>query len=94
MKKTRGKKSRDTVPLTFVLLRSLSFKHETAALRTRGGKNSGLKKNQPSGFFGGFFGFFGFFFGFFCPEERVFWGFFSFTNTFGCIQTLNYNHSY
>ncbi len=34
------------------------------------------------------------FFGFFCPDERVFTVFFSFTNTFRCIQTLNYNHSY
>jgi hypothetical protein len=49
-----------------------------------------LKKTQPSGVFWVFLGFFGFF-GFFCPDERVF---FSFTNTFGCIQTLNYNHSY
>ncbi len=41
------------------------------------GKNPGLKKNQPSGFFYSFLGFLGFF-----------------KNTFRCIQTLNYNHSY
>ncbi len=34
------------------------------------------------------------FFLFFCPDERVYRAFFSFTNTFRCIQTLNYNHSY
>ncbi len=34
------------------------------------------------------------FFVFFCPDERVFRVFCSFTNTFRCIQTLNYNHSY
>jgi hypothetical protein len=34
------------------------------------------------------------FFGFFCPDERVFRVFSSFMNTFRCIQTLNYNHSY
>ncbi len=54
------------------------------------------KKTQPSGFFWvflGFLGFFGFFW-VFCPDERVVRVFFSFTNTFGCIQTLNYNHSY
>ncbi len=70
----------------------------------RVGKNPGFfKKAQPSGFFWVFLGFFGFFwvfwvfldfFGFFCPDERVFRVFFSFTNTFGCIQTLNYNDSY
>ncbi len=52
----------------------------------------GLKKKQPSGFFWVFWVFLGFFW-VFCPEERVFRVFFSFTNTFGCIQTLNYNHS-
>jgi hypothetical protein len=48
-------------------------------VRTRVGKNPGLKKNQPSGFFF-FFWVFCFFFGFlgfFCPEERVFRVFFS-----------------
>jgi hypothetical protein len=48
-----------------------------------------LKKTSPVGFLG-FFGFFGFF----CPDERVFRVFSSFMNTFRCIQTLNYNHSY
>ncbi len=70
----------------------------------RVGKNPGFfKKTQPSGFFGffwffwgflGFLGFFWVFLVFFCPDERVFRFFFSFTNTFRCIQTLNYNHSY
>jgi hypothetical protein len=43
-----------------------------------------------------FFGFFLVFrvFLYICPEERVFRVFFSFKNTFRCIQTLNYNHSY
>jgi hypothetical protein len=27
-------------------------------------------------------------------QKREFLGFFSFKNTFRCIQTLNYNHSY
>jgi hypothetical protein len=60
----------------------------------RVGKNPGLKKNSPVGFLGflGFFGLFGFLYIY--PEERVFYGFFSFKNTFRCIQTLNYNHSY
>jgi hypothetical protein len=40
-----------------------------------------------------FFLFFWFFL-YICPEERVFRGFFSFKNTFRCIHTLNYNHSY
>jgi len=55
-----------------------------------------LKKPSPVGFFGFFWVFWVFlgFFGFFGPDERVFRVFFSFTNTFGCIQTLNYNHSY
>ncbi len=34
------------------------------------------------------------FFFYICPDERVFRVFFSFKNTFRCIQTLNYNHSY
>ena len=62
----------------------------------RVGKNPGLKKKPAQWVFLGFFWVFCFFlgfFGFFCPEERVFRVFFSFTNTFGCIQTLNYNHS-
>jgi len=60
----------------------------------RVGKNPGFfKKTQPSGFVWVFLGFFGFF-GFFCPDERVFRVFFSFTNTFRCIQTLSFNHSY
>jgi hypothetical protein len=46
-----------------------------------------LKKPSPVGFFG--------FFLFFFAQTRGFLGFFSsFTNTFRCIQTLNYNHSY
>jgi hypothetical protein len=45
-----------------------------------------LIKTQPSGFFG-FLGVF--------AQNRGFLGFFfSFKNTFRCIQTLNYNHSY
>jgi len=67
---------------------------------SRVGKNQVFfKKPSPVGFFGfflvflGFLGFFGFFW-VFCPDERVFRVFFSFTNTFRCIQTLNYNHSY
>jgi hypothetical protein len=63
----------------------------------RVGKNLGFKKkSSPVGFLG-FFGFFYRFFGFFwvfCPDERVFRVFFSFTNTLRCIQILNYNHSY
>ena len=58
----------------------------------QGWKKPGLKKKPGPVFFLGFF-FFGFF-GFFCPDERVFRVFFSFTNTFRCIQTLNYNHCY
>ena len=71
------------------------------AASSRVGKNPGFfKKTQPSGFFWvflvffGFFGFFCFFLRFFCLDERVFRVFFSFTNTFRCIQTFNYNHSY
>jgi hypothetical protein len=57
-------------------------------------------------FFGGFFrffwvflGFIGFFLVFFWffyifAQKRDFLGFFSVKNTFRCIQTLNYNHSY
>ena len=61
-----------------------------------------LKKPSPVGFFGffwvflcflGFLGFFGFFW-VFLPRREGSSGFFSFTNTFRCIQTLNYNHSY
>ncbi len=68
----------------------------------RVGKNPGFLKNPAQWvflFFFGFFGFFGFFWvffgflGFFCPDEKVFRVFFSFTNTFKCIQTLNCNHS-
>ena len=65
----------------------------------QGWKKPGFfKKIQPSGFLKVFFWFFWVFwfffgfFGFFCPDERVFRAFFSFTNTFRCIQTLNYNH--
>ncbi len=70
-----------------------------------GGRNQGWKnpgfffKPSPVGFFVfflcffGFLGFFWVFLGFFCSDERVFRVFFSFTNTFRCIQTLNYNHS-
>jgi hypothetical protein len=59
---------------------------------------AGLEKtrvffNQPSGFFGFFWGFFGFFN--ICAQKRgVLRVFFGFKNTFRCIQTLNYNHSY
>ncbi len=66
----------------------------------RVGKNPGFfKKTQPSGFFWFFWGFlvffvFFWFFWAFCPDERILRVFFSFTNTFRCIQTLNYNHSY
>jgi hypothetical protein len=63
----------------------------------RVGKNPGFfKKTQPSGFFWvflGFLGFFGFFWVFW-PRREGFSVFFSFTNTFRCIQTINYNHSY
>ncbi len=60
----------------------------------QGWKKPGFFLKTPAQWvFLGFLGFFGFF-GFFCPDERVFRVFFSFTNTFGCIQTLNYNHSY
>jgi hypothetical protein len=44
-------------------------------------------------FFLGFFVFFVFFL-YICPEKRVFRVFFSFKNTFRCIQTSNYYHSY
>ncbi len=68
-----------------------------AAARGRVGKNPGFfKKNQPSRFFV-FLGFFGFFLVFLVfyifAQKRGFLGFFSFKNTFRCIQTLNYNHS-
>jgi hypothetical protein len=53
----------------------------------------GLKKTQPSGFFV-FFWVFLFFFCFFLPRREGFRAFFSVTNTFRCILTLNYNHSY
>jgi hypothetical protein len=68
------------------------------------GRKAGLektrvkKKKQPSGFFWvfwlflGFLGLFGFFYIF--AQKREFLGFFSVKNTFRCIQTLNYNHSY
>jgi hypothetical protein len=56
---------------------------------TRVGKNPFFYKPSPVGFLG-FFGFFWVF----CPDERVIRVFFSFTNTFRCIQTLNYNHFY
>ncbi len=42
--------------------------------------------------FSGFLGFLGFFHIF--AQKREFLGFFSFKNTFRCIQTLNCNHSY
>ncbi len=48
-----------------------------------------LKKNSPVGFFGFFFCFFFGFFGFFIyifAQKREFLGFFSFKNTFMCIQ--------
>jgi hypothetical protein len=54
-----------------------------------------FKKKTSSVFFFRFLGFFrvfGFFFIF--AQKREFLGFFSFKNTFRCIQTLNYNHSY
>ncbi len=65
---------------------------------------AGLEKNvfffKPSpvvflGFlvFWVFFWFFGFFY-IFAQKKEEFLGFFSFKNTFRCIQTLNYNHSY
>jgi hypothetical protein len=53
-------------------------------------------KTQPSGFFWVvcfFFGFLGFFWVFLLRREG-FRFFFSFRNTFRCIQALNYNHSY
>ncbi len=61
-----------------------------------------FKKPSPVGFlfffgffrvFWGFLGFFGFFW-VFLPRREGFRVFFSFKNTFRCIQTLNYNHSY
>ncbi len=53
-------------------------------------------KNPAQWFFWVFLGLLGFlgFFWVFCPDGRIFRVFFSFTNTFRCIQTLNYNHSY
>ncbi len=56
-----------------------------------------LKNTQPSGFFGvflGFIGCLGFLFFYIFIQKRVFKGFFSFKNTYRCIQALNYNHSY
>ncbi len=47
------------------------------------------KKKPAQWFFLGFLGFLGFF-----AQKRVFRVSFSFKNTFRCIQTLNYNHSY
>ncbi len=69
------------------------------------GKNPGFKKKPAQwicfvfclGFlrFFGFFVFFCFFWFFYIfAQKREFLGFFSFKNTFRCIQTLNYNHSY
>ncbi len=52
-----------------------------------------LKKTQPSVFYWFFFDFL-VFLGFICLDDRVFRVFSSSTNTFRCIQTLNYNHSY
>jgi hypothetical protein len=46
------------------------------------------------GFLGGFLGCLGFLLFFIFAQKREFLGFFSFKNTFKCIQTLNYNHSY
>jgi hypothetical protein len=60
-------------------------------------KNRIFLENPAQCFFFIFLGFLGIlgFFGFFRVFlPRVFRVFFSFTNTFRCIQTLNYNHSY
>jgi hypothetical protein len=52
-----------------------------------------VKKNQPSVFFWVFWVFLGFSYIF--AQKRDFLGFFfSFMNTFRCIQTLNDSHSY
>ncbi len=66
------------------------------ASTNQGWKKPGFKKKpSPVGFFGFFWVFWVFgFFGVFLPRREGFRGFFSFKNTFRCIQTLNYNHSY
>jgi hypothetical protein len=71
------------------LVRSKSFTEQAGLEKTRV-----LKKNQPSVFlvFLGFWIFFCFFYIF--AQKIEFLRFFSFKNTFRCIQTLNYNHSY
>ncbi len=51
-----------------------------------------LKKIQPTSFFLGGRGFWAFFY-IYLPRRESFKGFFSFKNTFRCIQTFNYNHS-
>ncbi len=61
----------------------------------QGWKKPRFKKNQPSGFFFGFFWvFFLVFQGFLYLPRREFLEFFRFKNTLRCIQILNYNHSY
>jgi hypothetical protein len=59
--------------------------------QVQGWKKPGFvyKKKPAQWFFLGFFGFLNI-----CPEEIVVRVFFSFKKTFGCLQTLNYNHSY
>jgi hypothetical protein len=72
---------------------SYLFFQEMAGL-SRVGKNPGFQKENPALWvFWVFLVFLGFFV--FFARTRGFLGFFfSFTNTFRCIQTLNYNHSY
>jgi hypothetical protein len=52
----------------------------------RVGKTPGLKKNQPSGFFGAFLYIF--------AQKREFLGFFQFQKYFKVHPDLNYNHCY
>jgi hypothetical protein len=86
-------------------VRSLSGAHPDIQLRN--GEEAGLEKtrvflkNPAQCFFWFFLGYFVFFvflgfLGFLniFAQKREFLGFFSFKNTFRCIQTLNYNHSY
>jgi hypothetical protein len=70
-----------------------------AAWSSRQGWKNPVKKNkkkQAQWIFLGFLVFWGFFWVFFhiFAQKREFLGFSSFKNTFTCIQTLNYNHSY
>jgi hypothetical protein len=89
----------ETLDMAVAVIANENVELATAFIQKKAVEKAGLERTRfffkpsPAVFFVCFWGFFGVFF-IYLPRRESFKGLFSFKNTFKCIQTLSYDHSY